>query len=257
MNISDLAEDYLIDQKEGMRKLGDATTEISRYRYKLSLKAARLLLKSPASMGFIQVFHLGGEMNWLKILKKRSAATARGTSTWHELRSWRGCSASLMPTMNFKKSLCHDTKEGPRGENQTDSRRRFMIIQETISDGLQLSIAQSCHALEVSRSGYFKWLKQPGTILFANSENEDLRDEIQEIALEFPGYGYRRITVELQNRGYEVNHKRVLRLMRQDNLLCLKKKFKPDQSRSVFELTFCDDSSTNPTISPSSRIKFF
>jgi transposase InsO family protein len=102
-----------------------------------------------------------------------------------------------------------------------------MIIRETLSDGLQLSITQSCHALEVSRSEFFKWRKQPGAIPFANSENNDLRDQIQEIALEFPGYGYRRITVELQNRGYAVNHKRVLRLMRQDNLLCLKKKFKP------------------------------
>ena len=102
-----------------------------------------------------------------------------------------------------------------------------MIIQETLSCGLQLSITQSCHALDVSRSGYFKWRKQPGTIPFENSENDALRGQIQEIALEFPGYGYRRITVELQNRGYAVNHKRVLRLMRQDNLLCLKKKFKP------------------------------
>ena len=102
-----------------------------------------------------------------------------------------------------------------------------MIIQETQSDGLQLSITQSCQALKVSRSGYFKWRKQPEAIRFTNSENEDMRDQIQEIALEFPGYGYRRITVELQNRGHAVNHKRVLRLMRQDNLLCLKKKFKP------------------------------
>jgi putative transposase len=102
-----------------------------------------------------------------------------------------------------------------------------MIIQETLSHGLQLTITQSCHALEVSRSGYFKWRKQPGVIPFDNSENEDLKGQIQEIALEFPGYGYRRITVELQNRGYAVNHKRVLRIMRQDNLLCLKKRFKP------------------------------
>jgi len=55
----------------------------------------------------------------------------------------------------------------------------------------------------------------------------DLRDQIQEIVLEFPGYGYRRVTAELRNRGYLVNGKRVLRLMREDNLLCLKKKFKP------------------------------
>ena len=88
-----------------------------------------------------------------------------------------------------------------------------MIIQETLSCGLQLSITQSCYALEVSRSGYFKWQKQPEAIPFENSENKDLKDQIQEIALEFPGYGYRRITVELQNRGYAVNHKRVLRLI--------------------------------------------
>jgi putative transposase len=102
-----------------------------------------------------------------------------------------------------------------------------MIIQDTLSDGLQLSVSQSCQALEVSRSGYYKWRKQPEIVLYENSENMDLKDQIQEIALEFPGYGYRRITVELQNRSNAVNHKRVLKLMRQDNLLCLKKKFKP------------------------------
>ena len=58
------------------------------------------------------------------------------------------------------------------------------------------------------------------------SVNMDLRNLIQEIALEFTGYGYMRITAELQNRGFEVNRKRVLKLMRQDNLLCKKKRFK-------------------------------
>lgn len=51
-----------------------------------------------------------------------------------------------------------------------------------------------------------------------------LRDALQKIALEFPAYGYRRITPELHQRGYGVNHKRVLRLMRADNLLCLGRK---------------------------------
>ena len=99
-----------------------------------------------------------------------------------------------------------------------------MIIQDTWSSGLELSISQSCLALEVSRSGYSKWRNQPESIPY---EDMDLRNQIQEIALEFPGYGYRRITAELRNRGYKVNHKHVLRLMRQDNLLCIKKKFKP------------------------------
>jgi transposase InsO family protein len=47
----------------------------------------------------------------------------------------------------------------------------------------------------------------------------DLRGAMEAIALEFPRYGYRRMTVELRRRGWMVNHKRVLRLMRQDNLL--------------------------------------
>lgn len=51
-----------------------------------------------------------------------------------------------------------------------------------------------------------------------------LRDEIQRIALEFPFYGYRRMTEELQRRGHDVNRKRVLRLMRADNLLCLRRR---------------------------------
>jgi transposase InsO family protein len=51
-----------------------------------------------------------------------------------------------------------------------------------------------------------------------------LRDLIQQIALEWPAYGYRRITAELRRRGQPVNRKRVLRLMRADNLLCLRKR---------------------------------
>jgi putative transposase len=52
----------------------------------------------------------------------------------------------------------------------------------------------------------------------------DLRDEIQKIALEWPSYGSRRITQELKARGWEVNRKRVQRLMRGDNLLCVAKR---------------------------------
>lgn len=45
---------------------------------------------------------------------------------------------------------------------------------------------------------------------------------MQRIALAFPAYGYRRITAQLRREGVVVNHKRVLRLMREDNLLCLR-----------------------------------
>lgn len=99
-----------------------------------------------------------------------------------------------------------------------------MIIQDSHSYGLQLSITRSCQALEVSRSGYYKWMNQSQPV---PTVEIDLRDQIQDIALEFPRYGYRRVTAELRNRGYVANSKRVLRLMREDNPLCLKKKFKP------------------------------
>jgi len=51
-----------------------------------------------------------------------------------------------------------------------------------------------------------------------------LRDVLQRVALEFPSYGWPRMTRDLKRRGWAVNHKRVYRLMRQDNLLCLRRR---------------------------------
>jgi putative transposase len=90
-----------------------------------------------------------------------------------------------------------------------------------VSRGVQLSVQGLCQISGVSRSGYYRWQQesQPG-----DGEEMPLREAIQEIALEMPAYGYRRISRELRRRGWGVNRKRVLRLMRQDNLLCLRKK---------------------------------
>ena len=52
----------------------------------------------------------------------------------------------------------------------------------------------------------------------------DLRDAIQRVALEWPSYGRPRITAELRRQGWVVNPKRVYRLMREDNLLCVRKR---------------------------------
>jgi len=52
----------------------------------------------------------------------------------------------------------------------------------------------------------------------------DLRDAIQRIALEWPSYGRPRVTAELRRRGWTVNPKRVYRLLREDNLLCVRKR---------------------------------
>ena len=47
-----------------------------------------------------------------------------------------------------------------------------------------------------------------------------LRDAVERIVRAFPGYGYRRVTKALAREGWVVNHKRVLRVMRQESLLC-------------------------------------
>jgi transposase InsO family protein len=52
----------------------------------------------------------------------------------------------------------------------------------------------------------------------------DLRNEIQQIALRWPAYGYRRVHAELVRGGWKVNHQCVLRLMRIDNLLCVRRR---------------------------------
>lgn len=76
-------------------------------------------------------------------------------------------------------------------------------------------------AVGLSRSTIFRHWHAPASTS-ANDELE-LRGQIQQIALEMRSYGYRPITKELHRRGIMVNHKRVLRLMRADNLLCLRR----------------------------------
>jgi transposase InsO family protein len=73
----------------------------------------------------------------------------------------------------------------------------------------------------VSRSSFYRFDAEaaPG-----HDPDMDLRDAIQRIALDMPSYGRRRITAELRRRGWTVNPKRVYRLMRKDNLLCVRRR---------------------------------
>ncbi len=89
------------------------------------------------------------------------------------------------------------------------------------------SIQRAVSLLNVSKSGLYKWSNNQIGDPKINKIEMKIKNQIHKIAIEFPGYGYRRITKELKNRGYFVNHKRTLRFMREDNLLCIKKKFKP------------------------------
>ena len=84
----------------------------------------------------------------------------------------------------------------------------------------RLSVVRMCEVAGFSRAGYYRFLdpEKPAPA------DMDLRDEIQKIALEWPSYGSRRIKRELKERGWDVNRKRVQRLMREDNLLCVRKR---------------------------------
>lgn len=95
----------------------------------------------------------------------------------------------------------------------------FDLIAQEMKRPDRLPLAPMCRALSLSRVGYYRW----GAEKRKGEADTELRDQIQRIALEMPAYGYRRLTHELHRRGYPLNHKRVLGLMREDNLLCLRK----------------------------------
>jgi transposase InsO family protein len=73
----------------------------------------------------------------------------------------------------------------------------------------------------VSRSSFYRFHEDGRT---GPDPDMDLRDAIQRIALEWPSYGRPRITAELRRRGWTVNPKRVYRILREDNLLCVRKR---------------------------------
>jgi len=109
------------------------------------------------------------------------------------------------------------------------------VKKECLESGSQISVNRATQLLGVSRCGFYKWLRSKSGQVNAIPDM-DVRNEIQRIAVGFPAYGYRRITAELRNRSYSVNHKRVLRLMREDNLLCVHKDFKPKTTDSRHDL---------------------
>ena len=81
-----------------------------------------------------------------------------------------------------------------------------------------LSIERMCQLAQVSRAGFYRHLQDRAPA----QEEMEVRSLIQAIAVEHRRrYGYRRITAELRRRGMLVNHKRVARMMREDNLLAV------------------------------------
>lgn len=98
---------------------------------------------------------------------------------------------------------------------------RHAMILQAHQDQPDLSVQRLCELFGVSRSWYYEAKLEQG-----DERETELRDQIERIILEFPGYGYRRVTRALVRAGWKVNHKRVLRIMQEESLLChLKKRF--------------------------------
>jgi putative transposase len=79
-----------------------------------------------------------------------------------------------------------------------------------------VSLQQLCRLAGVPRCGYYRYLQRSAAV----KECDPARSEIQQICAEYSSYGYRRVSQELHRRGSCINHKRVLALMRKENLLC-------------------------------------
>jgi transposase InsO family protein len=83
-----------------------------------------------------------------------------------------------------------------------------------------LGIAEACELARVSRAGFYRAFTdhQP------RQAETELRDQIQRVALANRCYGYRRVAAELRRQGIVANHKCVLRILRRDNLLSLRRR---------------------------------
>jgi transposase InsO family protein len=81
-----------------------------------------------------------------------------------------------------------------------------------------LSVELMCQLTQLSRASFYRWLQHSEPV----REDMEMRAAIQEIAIQHRGrYGSRRVVRELRDRGMRVNRKRVIRLMREDNLLAI------------------------------------
>ena len=98
------------------------------------------------------------------------------------------------------------------------SKAMSKAIQEAAAQGGALT--NLCQMAGISRACYYRALALPAL----TDTDTTLREQVQRVALDWSCYGYRRITKELHRQGIQANHKRVLRLMRQDNLLRSPKK---------------------------------
>lgn len=91
------------------------------------------------------------------------------------------------------------------------------MIRDFVEHRPETPIEGACALLGVSRSQFYY---QPADRREAEREAARLRADIEAMVLEMAGYGYRRVTKQLRRDGWHINAKRVLRVMREESLLC-------------------------------------
>lgn len=82
------------------------------------------------------------------------------------------------------------------------------------------SVARACELAQVSRAGFYRHWEERAPKQMDNA----IRDAMQRIALQNRCLGYRRIKVMLQAQGFHINHKKLARMLREDNLLSLRRR---------------------------------
>ena len=86
-----------------------------------------------------------------------------------------------------------------------------------------LSVERMCQLTQVSRAGFYRYLRGG----WRAEEEVAVRSAVQAVVMQHSWrYGYRRVTAELQSQGMAVNHKRIARIMREDNLLAVRDEWK-------------------------------
>jgi transposase-like protein len=141
----------------------------------------------------------------------------------------------------LKKSLTAFQGSSPTGRRQWRG-CLFEEIRQAAAKGQAVNAL--CQMTGLNRAGFYRW-RVPRPAVPAEME---IRDQLQKVALESPAYGYRRITHELRHRGFDINHKRVLRMMREDNLLCVRRRAFVVTTDSRHHAPTCAWSGTSSTI---------
>lgn len=170
--------------------------------FKLSVIAEVEAGKSITQVARDHGIHPSMLFRWRIEFNENPEAAFRGNGKRQTENAWtqRKVSSQIHP----------DKRKGKR--NTTDILR---TIQHDLSNDPNLSICKACRLHGLSRSAYYKLKNRPETAHPETEADIDLKNQILEITQRFPEYGYRRVTREVKDRGYLVNHKRVLRIMQE------------------------------------------